>query len=54
MKGLRGTGLRVPSTDSFTPFGIGASRQVVGPLGVTITRCGCEVAEAFFWDKQWN
>jgi len=40
--------MRVVSTDNFTPFGIGASRHDVGPLGVMITPR--EAGVTTFWD----
>ena len=50
VNGLRGAGKRVVSIDNFTPFGIGASRHEVGPLGVMITPRG--VGTSPFWDEE--
>lgn len=44
LKGFLGAGFQLVSTDNFTPFGIGASRQAVGPLGVMITRFEVEAS----------
>lgn len=49
VKGFLGAGIRVVSTDNFVPFGIGASRDEVGPLGVTIVPR--EAGASPFWDE---